>query len=143
MADQPKRLSLKDIVLEEIADELLSLEGEELEQFLAEYEEDAGQALELHRRAIEGARSSLGRAQLDAAKAHLQRRSAAKTAMVFTLDTSKKRALVASIEKKAQATGEMTMAARNRRTNPDDDIDAILEAYLELGLVDENGELKG
>jgi hypothetical protein len=36
----------------------------------------------------------------------------------------------------------MTIAARNRRIESDDDLDSFLEACLQLGLIDESGKLK-
>jgi hypothetical protein len=36
----------------------------------------------------------------------------------------------------------MTIAARNRRIESEDDLDSLLEAWLRLGVIDESGNLK-
>lgn len=141
MSARPTDPTLHDRLLSDIADELKSLKGAELEAFLSELGDTSADASEAHDRALQGARAALGRRKLDKAKSYLKQRRSLETAKIFAFNISKKRALVAAVEKRGQANSELTMAARNRRAEAESDIDALLEAFLQLGLINEDGEL--
>ena len=64
------------------------------------------------------------------------------SASIFSFEPSKKREILSSVAKRVEVTGDMTIAARNRRIESDDDLDSFLEACLQLGLIDESGKLK-
>jgi hypothetical protein len=63
--------------------------------------------------------------------------------LILSFDPARKREIFASGRKRADATGDMTMAARNRRIESKDDLDSLLEAWLRLGVIDESGDLNG
>jgi len=141
MSGQPNNPTLRDRLLSDIADEMKSLKGEELQAYLSELGDDGDDASAMHERALQGARAALGRRKLVQAKSYLKQRKSFETAKIFAFDISKKRALLAAIEQRGQANKELTMAARNRRAEAEADIDAQLEAFLQLGLINEDGEL--
>jgi hypothetical protein len=55
---------------------------------------------------------------------------------------AKKREVMAAIRDRADRTNEMTVAARNRRIEDENDLDVFLEACLRLGVIDSDGNLK-
>ena len=63
-------------------------------------------------------------------------------ALILSFDPVRKREIFATVKKHADATGDMTIAARNRRIESEDDLDCLLEAWLRLGVIDESGNLK-
>ena len=59
-----------------------------------------------------------------------------------SFDIAKKRALLEAIRIRGEQTGDMTLAARNRTIDSEEDLDSVLEAFLRLGIIDEQGEIK-
>lgn len=55
------------------------------------------------------------------------------------MSIEEKRALYARV---ANCDADLTMAARDGRGVADDDLDGHLEAWLSLGVIDEDGELR-
>ena len=77
-----------------------------------------------------------------AARQHSREPQARLSTSIFSFEPSKKREILSSVAKRVEVTGDMTIAARNRRIESDDDLDSFLEACLQLGLIDESGKLK-
>lgn len=142
MPIDPKQSSARDALLTEISEELLILEGAELEQFLKEIGEQPASLSEHHERALAAALAGQGKRRLEAARAELRSRPRPNSSNVVALDILKKRALLEAIRLRTEQSGEMTMAARNRKIESEDDLDSFLEACLRLGLINEAGELK-
>lgn len=67
MSGRPTHPTLRDRLLSDIADELKSLKGEELQAYLSELGDDGEDASAIHERALEGACAALGRRKLDQA----------------------------------------------------------------------------
>jgi len=141
MADDPKKTTLKSSILSDIAELLSSLEGAELDEFLREIGEDPDKLFQQGKCARTAARLAHSRRRLDAARELLKSRVRPNMATILSLDLGQKHALLAQIEKRAQQTGEMTLAARNRQKDSESDVDSFLEACLMLGLIDEQGNL--
>jgi hypothetical protein len=142
MSNGRKTEPFPEAFLTEIADELQSLEGEALDQFLANIGMDPGQLLAESDAARVAALSTQGRQRLEDARARVKKRGTESTAAVFSFDIAKKRAVLEAIRVRGEKTGEMTIAARNQKIDSDTDLDSLLEACLKLGVIDEHGELK-
>jgi hypothetical protein len=56
---------------------------------------------------------------------------------------TRKKQIMAAIRDHADRTKGMTIAARNRRIEDENDLDLFLEACLRLGVIDSDGNLKG
>lgn len=142
MTKRSEGFSLRDQMFEDIAAELQSLRGEALEEFLRELGHDPDNLIEMHEKALKAAQASQGKARLAAARAELDARPSSSSATILSLDIARKKVLAAAIEKRMRETGDMTLAARNRQSRPEADLDGFLEACLLLGVIDEKGDLK-
>lgn len=143
MANQPHVGRLGDALLTEIADELIKLKGEELAQFLTDIGEDPNALLEQSEAAMKSAVAEQGRARLSQARAALDAHRKANASVIVSFDLAKKRALFEAVKSKIDQTGDaVTIAARNQKIASEQDLDSVLEAFLRLGLIDEQGNLK-
>lgn len=142
MSQQPQSPSLTDALLAEIADELGSLEGDALDAFLVEIGDDPARLLAHSAGARSAALAAQGKRRLEDARARVQARRAQNTATIVSFDIAKKRALLEAIRIRGEQTGDMTLAARNRTIESEEDLDSVLEAFLRLGIIDEQGEIK-
>lgn len=142
MPQQPQSPSLRDALLAEIAEELGVLEGDALDAFLVEIGEDPDRLLAHSADARSAALAAQGKQRLDDARARVKARRAQNTATIVSFDIAKKRALLEAISIRGEKTGDMTLAARNRTIESEEDLDSVLEAFLRLGVIDEQGEIK-
>lgn len=83
-----------------------------------------------------------GQDRLRDARAQVKARRAQNTTTIVSFDIAKKRALLEAIRIRGEQTGDMTLAARNRTIESEEDLDSVLEAFLRLGIIDERGEIK-
>lgn len=142
MPQQPQSPSLTDALLAEIADELGVLEGDALDAFLVEIGEDPDRLLAHSAAAKIAALAAQGQDRLRDARARVKARRAQNTTTIVSFDIAKKRALLEAIRVRGEQTGDMTLAARNRTIESEEDLDSVLEAFLRLGIIDEQGEIK-
>lgn len=142
MPQQPQSPSLADALLAEIADELSVLEGDALDAFLVEIGEDPDRLLAHSAAAKAAALAAQGQDRLRDARARVKARRAQNTTTIVSFDIAKKRALLEAIRIRGEQTGDMTLAARNRTIDSEEDLDSVLEAFLRLGIIDEQGEIK-
>lgn len=143
MANQPQPPGLGDALLAEIADELKTLKGDELTQFLTEIGEDRDALLAQSETAIKGALAAQGRMRLQQAREALDAHRKASASVIVSFELARKRALFEAVKSKVDASGDaMTIAARNRTIASEEDLDSVLDAFLQLGLIDEHGNLK-
>ncbi len=142
MPQQPQSPSLTDALLAEIADELGVLEGDALDAFLVEIGEDPDRLLAHSAAAKIAALAAQGQDRLRDARARVKARRAQNTTTIVSFDIAKKRALLEAIRIRGEQTGDMTLAARNRTIESEEDLDSVLEAFLRLGIIDEQGEIK-
>jgi hypothetical protein len=82
------------------------------------------------------------RRMFEAARRRSQASADTPSALILSFHAARKREIFATVKKRADATGDMTIAARNRRIESEDDLDSLLEAWLRLGVIDESGNLK-
>jgi hypothetical protein len=73
----------------------------------------------------------------------LREKSSADFSTILSFNVAKKQAIVAAIREHAAKTKEMTIAARNQKIGDEGDLDSFLEACVRLGLIDDEGNLKG
>ena len=142
MSQDPKARSLPKALLAEIADELFTLEGVELDNFLREIGEDPDLLAQHHAAALQTAISIQGRQRFEDARLRLKAGKSLNTEKLFSLDAARKRELLEAIRVRGEQTGDMTMAARNRTVASEADINSLLEACLRLGVIDEDGSFK-
>jgi len=74
-------------------------------------------------------------------EAHAQTIGKSPTARSLLLGRGR-RHIIATIKDRADKTNEMTIAARNRTIEDENDLDVFLEACLRLGMTDSEGNLK-
>jgi hypothetical protein len=120
-----QNLLFKEQLLSEIWDEIGSLEGRKLDEFL-----------------MEAAGFPSKRARFEEARRHVRSQMGRQSAKIVALDLPKKRQILAAIRERAVRTNEMTIAARNRKIDAEQDLDSFLEACVRLGVIDEDGNLK-
>lgn len=143
MATQPQVTRLSDALVAEIADELMTLKGDELAQFIADVGEDSDALLAESETAIKDAIAEQGRVRLREARDALNAHRKANPAVIVSFDLARKRALFEAVKSKIDASGDaVTIAARNQKITSEQDLDSVLEAFLQLGLIDEEGNLE-
>ena len=134
--------SLREELLNEILEDLRSLEGAALDKYLLELGFEPGDLLASFDSAFQDPEIAAKRRKFEAARRKPSVLAGSPSATVLSFDPSRKRQIFASVKKHVDATGEMTVAARNQRIESEDDLDSFLEACFRLGVIDENGDLK-
>lgn len=135
-----ERVSLRALLIEEVLDELDSLEGTELNEFLIEAGFDPKALLADFERSLPSANISPGRLKFEAARASLMEMPS--DSRLVQMDPARKRQVFAAIKRRVAATNDMTIAARNQKLDSETDLDRFLEACIGLGIIDENGDMK-
>jgi hypothetical protein len=137
-----RELSFREELLEEIQQEILSLEGAALDEYLRALGMNPNDLLESFDAVFQDPEIAAKRRKFLAARQRSHEPQAPLGASVLSFETSRKRAIFDAVKKRVDTTGDMTIAARNQRIESDDDLDSFLEACLRLGLIDETGKLK-
>jgi hypothetical protein len=73
----------------------------------------------------------------------VRQKKAADSGKIVSLDVARKKQIMAAVRDHADRTNEMTIAARNRKIEDENDLDVFLEACLRLGVIDSDGNLRG
>jgi hypothetical protein len=134
--------SFREELLQEIQQEILSLEGSELDEYLIALGMDPNDLLESFNAVFQAPEIAAKRRKFAAARQRPRESQTSLSALVLSFDPAKKREIHSAVTKRVDLTGDMTIAARNRRIESDNDLDSFLEACLRLGLIDESGQLK-
>jgi hypothetical protein len=137
-----RELSFREELLEEIQREIFSLEGSALDEYLIDLGMDPNDLLESFDAVFQDPEIAAKRRKFAAARQRPRESQTPLSASVLSFDPAKKREIHSAVTKRVDVTGDMTIAARNRRIESDDDLDSFLEACLRLGLIDESGNLK-
>lgn len=137
-----RELSFREELLEEIQQEILSLEGSELDEYLIALGMDSNDLQESFDAVFQAPEIAAKRRKFAAARQRPREFQAPLSALVLSFDPAKKREIHSAVTKRVDLTGDMTIAARNRRIESDNDLDSFLEACLRLGLIDDSGKLK-
>jgi hypothetical protein len=134
--------NFNEVVFEDIWEELSSLEGEELDAFLINAGLNPNELLAGFERSLAGAMNASKRARFDEARKQLRMKKPVDASKILSFDLSKKRQIAATLKVHADKTKELTIAARNQKLDDEGDLDSFLEAFLRLGLIDSDGNLK-
>jgi hypothetical protein len=138
-----RNLHFKRQLLDEIWEEIGSLEGKELDEYLASIGLAPDGLLQDYAEALTAASADPRRARFEEARRQLRQKSSADFGKILSFDVAKKKAIMAAIRDHADRTNEMTIAARNQKIEDEGDLDSFLEACVRLGLIDGEGNLKG
>lgn len=133
--------SFRETLIDEIIDEIDSLDTNELDAFLKDLGEDPAAVLEAGKAVRDGAIAGARLARLRNAQQELKASKTVNTAVLLAFEPDRKREIFERIRQQTEVSGEMTIAARNKRIESDKDLDSFLEACLRLGLIDEDGEI--
>jgi hypothetical protein len=136
-SDPRKQLS------EEIWEELLSLNGKGLDDYLTGIGLEPDELLRSYSSGVKSAAAAPKRARFEEARRLIRERQAPASANVLLFDMDRKKKIAASIRDLADRTNDMTVAARNRTIEDENDLDVFLHACLQLGVIDDEGNLKG
>jgi hypothetical protein len=135
-------LLLKQQLLEELWDDIGSLNGKELDEYLAGLGLTPDSLLQDYAKAFDAACTAQKRARLEQARQQLRQSAKVDFGKILSFDLRKKQQIMAAIRDHAARTKEMTIAARNQKIEDERDLDGFLEACLRLGLIDSEGNLK-
>lgn len=139
---QDSTSKLRDLLLEEIADDLTSLSGKELDDYLRDIGLEPSAMVEEFDAAVAAGSAKLKRAKFEEARRIVHRRHSNDPAPIVSLDVARKKKIAADIRSRAETTGDMTIAARNQKIEDEGDLDSFLEACVRLGMIDDEGNLK-
>ncbi len=130
-------------LLDDFWEELESLEGVELDEYLASLDLMPAALLQVYAKALASACATPGKARFEEAKRQVRERSRSEIIRVRSLDLARKKKILGTIRDFANQTHGMTIAARNLKIDAEGDIDHFLEACLRLGVIDSEGNLIG
>lgn len=137
-----RNLHPKQQLFKEIWDEISSMKGNELDDYLVSIGLDPGDLLQNFSKSLNSAIAAPQRAQFEEARRLVRQKKSADFGKVVSLDLARKKQIMAAVRDHADKTNAMTIAARNRKLENEDDLDAFLEACLRLGVIDSDGNLK-
>jgi hypothetical protein len=72
----------------------------------------------------------------------VRQKKTADSGKILSFDVARKKQIMTAVRDHADGTNEMTIAARNRKIENENDLDVFLEACLRLGVIDSDGNLK-
>lgn len=130
-------------VFDDIWEELSSVEGDELDALLVSVGLNSSALLGDYERSLAGAMTALKRAHFDDARRQLRMKKPVDASKILSFNIAKKKQIAAALNAHADSTKELTIAARNQKLEAEGDLDSLLEAFLRLGLIDSDGNLKG
>jgi len=141
MSDDRSMFS-KQQLLDEIWEEIGSLKGKELDEYLAGIGLAPDGLLQDYAKALNAACAANKRARFEEARRQVHQKGGTDFGKILAFDADKKKEIMAAIRDHAARTKEMTIAARNHKIEDEGDLDGFLEACLRLGLIDGEGNLK-
>src|SRR4051812_1604182 len=110
-----RELSFREELLQEIQQEILSLEGSELDEYLIALGIDPNDLLESFNAVFQAPEVAAKRLKFAAARQRPRESQSSLSGLLLSFDPAKKREIHSAISKRVDATGDMTIAARNRR----------------------------
>jgi hypothetical protein len=138
-----RNLHLKRQLFDEIWEEISSLRGKELDDYLRSIGLSPDDLLRDYSKAVDAAIAAPKRARFEEARRLMRQKKAADFGKIVSLDVARKKQIMAAVRDHTDRTNEMTVAARNRKIEDENDLDVFLEACLRLGVIDSDGNLKG
>ena len=137
-----RSLHLNTQLFDDIWEEISSLKGKELDDYLASIGLNPEDLLQHYSKAMNSAITAPMRYRFEEARRLVRQKKAIDSGKIVSLDLTRKKQIVATIRGHAERTGAMTIAARNRKIEDENDVDVFLEACLRLGIIDSDGNLK-
>ena len=130
-----------DRLTDSLVEDILSMSDAEILAEATEEHDDVDTAVARVRGIISGAIAKSGKAKMQAARKALEEtRDRGSRGSVFQLPFAEKRVLLERLGARDSTIGEqLTMAARKGGEMTEKDVDAILDALLELGAIDDDG----
>ena len=141
MSDDRDRL-FKQQLIDDVWDELISLKGKELDEYIESLGLAPNDLLRKYEKALDLAHTASQRARFEEARRQVQAKKDFGSAKIVSLDLARKKQIMDAIQKYADRTKHLTIAARNQKIEDEGDLDRVLEAYVSLGLIDDEGNLK-
>ncbi len=127
----------------EIWEELSSLSGKELDDYLTSIGLEPNALVRAYSNGVRSAVAAPKRARFEEARRAIRSKQAPTASNVLSFDVERKKKIAASVRDLADRTNDMTVAARNRKIEDENDLDVFLHACLQLGVIDDEGNLKG
>jgi len=127
---------------EDIWEELSSLSGKDLDDYLTSIGLVPNALIGAYSGGIRSAVAAPKRARFEEARRQIRQRQVPTSATILTFDIGRKKEIAACIRALADTTSHMTVAARNRKIENENDLDVFLDACLQLGVIDEEGNVK-
>jgi hypothetical protein len=127
---------------DEIWEEIGSLEGKELDVYLASIGLAPDGLLQDYAKALDAACAAAGRVRFEEARRQVRQKKGADFNNILSFDVARKKEIMSAIRTHAAMTSDMTIAARNQKIEDEGDLDGFLEACLRLGVIDSEGNLK-
>jgi hypothetical protein len=129
---------LRKQLADEVWEELSSLKGQELEDYLASIGLKSEELLDSFSKAKAAAVAAPLRARFEEARRLVGQRRPSGAGKILAFEPARKKQILEALKDHP----EMTRAARNGRIEDDSDVDAFLEACLRLGVIDADGNVK-
>lgn len=138
-----RRVQLKAQMLDEAVEQIESLHGADLEKYLLDIGMNPDDLVQQYKNTLDRVLAADKRAKFEEAKRFIQSKDALQKRKpnVVTFDLDRKRKVMELIKAFTDRTSGMTVAARNRRIEAEEDLNTFLEASVALGIIDEEGNI--
>ena len=141
MANENAKISLEEFLMNEIAEELLSVPSEEIDSYLVEAGFNPDDLVLMTHNAYEAALLKQKRKRFEAAKEYTRNHGSAPISNIASFDEAKKQKILAGIQARTDKISGLTLAARKQNLGAKEDLDAFLEGCFRLGILDKDGNL--
>lgn len=139
--EQPEKWDRFNRLVHNLADEIDSLSDDELREEESQEYGDVQTRIESLRNLVDSGLSEGGKRRLAAARRGYELGNAVHAPAVQQLSTKQKQSLIERISANdTQLHEKITLAARNEE-NFEADLDSFLEDLIEIGVIDENGNI--
>jgi hypothetical protein len=135
-------LDLRRQLIDEIWEEISSLKGKELDDYLASIGLQPDDLLQHYSKTVKAALAAPKRARFEEARRQVRQKPAGALGKILSFELAKKKEILSAIRDYAARTNEMTVAQRNQKIEDEGDLDSFLEACVRLGVIDNEGNLK-
>jgi hypothetical protein len=110
-----RSLDLRRQLIDEIWDEIGSLKGKELDDYLVSIGLSPEDLLQDYSKAMDAAIAAPKRARFEEARHLVRQKKAADSGKILSFDVARKKQIMTAVRDHADRTNEMTIAARNRK----------------------------
>jgi hypothetical protein len=139
---EDRSLLFKRQLLDDVWEEIASLKGKELDDYLVSLGLSPDDLLQKYEKALVATCDAPKRALFGEARRRVRQNRVADVSKIISFDLAKKKEIMAAIKKHAATTNNMTLAARNQTIEDEGDLDSFLEACLRLGVIDTEGNVQ-